>query len=93
MHGVLERYFKLAEASNMAVGCRANLNNPLRKEYAISNPYFDYTDIDNEVEREAMENKINEFLNAWLPPTATKYAKELAKVLFTSICYYKQYLE
>ena len=37
MHGVLERYIKLAKASDMVVRRIANLNDPLRKEYATSN--------------------------------------------------------
>ena len=47
MGGVKERYLKLAEAGDQAVGRRANLNDPLKKEYAICHPYFDFTDIED----------------------------------------------
>ena len=64
IHGMLERYFKLAKADDIAVRHKANLNNPLMKQYNVSSYYFDYTYIDDEVEREARKNEINEFLNA-----------------------------
>jgi hypothetical protein len=36
MDGVRERYLKLADAGDMAVGHRANLNDPHKKEYAVT---------------------------------------------------------
>ena len=92
--GVKERYLKLADAGDQAVGRRANLSDPHRKEFAVSNPYFDFTSIDDPFERESRKKEIDDYLKERLPSDCVDdQARDLAKVLFASICYHYDYLE
>ena len=92
MGGVKDRYLKLAEAGDQAVGRRANLSDPLKKEYAISQPYFDFTDIEDASTRQSKKNEIHKFINDRLTGAVTTQARNLAYHLFASICYHYDYL-
>lgn len=93
MGGVKERYLKHANAGDQAVGRRANLNDPLKKEYAVSCPYFDFSNIDDIFGVEKRKQEIREFLNDRLPSSANAHARNLAFRLFASVCYHHEYLE
>lgn len=92
--GVKERYLKLADAGDQAVGRRANLSDPHRKEFAVSNPYFDFTSIDDPFEREERKKEIDNYLKERLSyDSVDDQGRDLAKVLFASICYHYDYLD
>ena len=93
MGGVKDRYLKLADAGDQAVGRRANLSDPMKKEYAISPPYFDFSDIDDHLEKERKKEEIQNFISSRLSSGTTTHGKNLCLGLFASICFHKQFLE
>mmetsp|Transcript_20744 Transcript_20744/g.31523 ORF Transcript_20744/g.31523 Transcript_20744/m.31523 type:complete len:642 (-) Transcript_20744:310-2235(-) len=90
--GVLGRYFKHGEAGDEFCGRIASLMKPLQKEFAISCPYFDYTDISDDIEREETKMEVAEFVNSRLPTNTSVASRRLALCLFASICYSHQKL-
>jgi hypothetical protein len=93
--GVLGRYFKRrGDAGDMHVGTRmASLINALEKEFAVCRPYFDYTKLDSEDERNSLKNEISKCIDSWLPGDTTAATRMLTRELFASICFHHRYLE
>ena len=87
--GVKEKYLFRADGGDMAVGRRATCLNVDEVEFAISPPYFDYTNLDAEGKIAAKE-KLQRFLKERLPNADTIPANSwnLVKQCFASICYH-----
>jgi hypothetical protein len=91
--GVLGRYFKRGDAGDMHVGRMASLINALEKEFAVCRPYFDYTKLESEQERNAVKIEIMKCIDSWLPSDATVATRMLAQELFASVCFHRNYLD
>ena len=64
MGGVKDRYLKRESAGDQYVGrCAAGLDQ-LSKEFAVSPPYFDFTDINDKLERAWLQGRIKNWLHS-----------------------------
>ncbi|GFH49053.1 hypothetical protein CTEN210_05529 [Chaetoceros tenuissimus] len=92
--GVLGRYFKHADAGDEFCGRMASLvEKALEKEFAVSCPYFDFTELENEDEKEKMKKELQDFIDARLPTNTSPAARRVARCLFASVCYHHNTLK
>jgi len=67
MGGMKDKYFFRAEAGDQYVGRCASLLDQLSKEFAVSPPYFDFTECSSDVEKIERKKEINTYLRSTLP--------------------------
>ena len=91
--GVLGKYLKHGEAGDQHVGRTASLMNPCEKEFGVSCPYFDFTDIDDVIKKEELKNKLKIWLDERLPSGLSEQSRNVALYLFASVCYHYKYLD
>jgi hypothetical protein len=91
--GVLGRYFKRADAGDMHCGRTAAMQDPMRKEFAVCRPYFDFTEIEDVEMRERLKVELGTWLNDRLPTNTPTSARHLARGLFASVCFHHKFLD
>ena len=93
MGGVKDKYLKRENAGDQYVGRCASCLDQLEKTFAVSPPYFDYSNL-NEIEQVSMKRRIQ----MWLKDRILEYegvpasTRVLIDYLFGSICYHHEYL-
>ena len=95
MGGVKDRYLKYEGAGDQYVGkCACGLDQ-LTKEFAISPAYFDYSHIEDEVDRLATKRKVTAWLEARLTDKGNISPETFHMIVmaFASLCYHRKYLE
>ena len=95
MGGVKDRYLKHERAGDQYVGRCANCSDQNKKEFAITAPYFDYTTIDNLVERNVFKRTVQKWLEDRLVHVdrIEGNVMNLAIQCFASICYHYKFLD
>ena len=94
MGGVKDRYLKRESAGDQYVGrCAAGLDQ-LSKSFAISPPYFDFTGVEDSVERARLRKRIEEWLHSRIIEDGELSAssKHIVWTCFASICFHHSYL-
>ena len=94
MGGVKDRYLKRESAGDQYVGrCAAGLDQ-LCKGFAVSPPYFDFTTIDEELERARLEKSIKDWLHSRVMEDGelSTSSKHIIWSCFASICYHHTFL-
>jgi len=91
--GVLGKYLKHGEAGDQHVGRTASLMNPCVKEFGVSCPYFDFSDIDDVVKKEELKHNLKVWLDERLPSGLSEQSRNVALHLFASVCYHSKYLD
>ena len=94
MGGVKDRYLKRESAGDQYVGrCAAGLDQ-LSKRFAISPPYFDFTNISEAIERARLRNRMKEWLYSRILEEGELSAstQHIVWSLFASICFHSNYL-
>jgi hypothetical protein len=91
--GVKEKYLFRQDAGDLGVGRRATCLDVQTKEFGISPPYFDYSDLDESGKLAAM-NKLDCWLKERIPKVdlIPPNSWNLAVQCFASICYHYGYL-
>ena len=94
MGGVKERYLHYAAAGDQYVGRCAALLNQTDKSFAASPPYFDFTEIEDSVERGKVRQAVCEYMCECIPNNniIEAHTLHLAYMCFASICYHHTYL-
>ena len=89
--GVKDKYLFHENAGDQHVGrCAAGLDSTTT-EFAVSRPYFDYSDLEED-ERTNRETMITAWLRDRLPRDISESGFDLAFNCFATICYHYQYL-
>jgi len=93
--GVLMRYLKYEAAGDQYVGRCASGLDQLTSEFAISPPYFDYTDVSSRLlERVAMRERIFTWIKSRIPSGNVEgKTLDLVIMCFASICYHYSTLD
>lgn len=94
MGGVKERYLHYAAAGDQYVGRCAALLNQTDKSFAASPPYFDFTEIEDSVERGKVRQAVCEYMCDCIPNNniIEAHTLHLVYMCFASICYHHTYL-
>ena len=94
MGGVKDRYLKRESAGDQYVGRCADGLDQLSKRFAISPPYFDFTNISEAIERACLRNRMNEWLYSRILEEGELSAstQHIVWSLFASIYFYSNYL-
>ena len=94
MGGVKDRYLKRESAGDQYVGRCATGLDQLSKGFAISPPYFDFTGIEEELERARLQNRIKDWLRSRVMEDGELSAssKYIIWTCFASICYHHDFL-
>jgi hypothetical protein len=91
--GVKDRYLFYENAGDQYVGrCASGLRTD-STEFAISRPYFDYSQLGSEEEMIERKKTIKMWLKERLPGDTTTKTFDLAMNCFSSICYSYKYLQ
>ena len=94
MGGMKDKYIFRAEAGDQYVGRCASLLDQLSKEFAVSPPYFDFSECSNELEKIERKKEINAYLRTTLPNVRKIKSQTWNVVLscFATLCYHYNYL-
>ena len=94
MGGVKDRYLKRESVGDQYVGRCASGLDQLSKGFAISPPYFDFTGIEEELERARLQNQIKDWLRSRVMEVGELSAssKHIIWTCFASICYHHSFL-
>jgi hypothetical protein len=94
MGGVKDRYLKYERAGDQYVGRCASCLDQTSKNFAVSPPYFDFSDIKDLAERNEMKQKLNTWIDQRLcHRNINGQTRHLIQLCFASICYRKEFLD
>ena len=92
--GVKDKYLFRENAGDQVVGRYASLHNPLVKDFAVTQPYFDYSTLNGKVcilRKEEMKSFLTDRI-----PNASQISPNtwhLMETCFAQICYHYEYLD
>lgn len=93
MGGVKDKYLFYEAAGDHYVGRCATTLNRLKKEFAVSPPYFDFSEINDPVQREKKRESIEEYLYSRLGDlTDMERTRKMILMVFASMCFHHKYL-
>ena len=92
--GVKGNYLKIESAGYHNVGRCASCLPILSMDFTVSPPYFDFSGIEYDISKVAAKRRIESWLDARLLKTdeMTVQVKNLAWMLFSTICFHYDYL-
>ena len=92
--GVKDRYIKYEKAGDQFVGRAVSGLPILKKEFAVSQPFFDFTESENEIEYERKTHEINNWVQARLPQNSSNESVfYLLKNCVASLVYHRDFLD
>ena len=94
MGGVKDKYLFYEAAGDHYVGRCATTLDRLKKEFAVSPPYFDYSAIIDPLSRQEKREQVEEFLYSRLGDmNDMERTKKMMMMAFASVCFHRSYLD
>ena len=91
--GMKDKYIFHENAGDQYVGRCASLLDQLSKEFAVSTPYFDFSEL-SDYDRNEMKKKLNKFVKSRIPNSdiIRNQTWNVAMNCFACVCYHYKYL-
>ena len=90
--GVKDKYFKHEKAADQYVGRCAACLDQNDKRFAISNPFFDFDDVENVQERNELRREIQKWICDRIYHDVDINILHLVQQCFATICFHQDYL-
>ena len=93
MGGVKNKYLFYKAAGDHYVGRCATTFNRIKKEFAVSPPYFDYSEFDDPIERAKIREEVEGYLFDRLGDLSEmECTRKMLVMAFASVCFHFEYL-
>ena len=93
MGGVKNKYLFYKAAGDHYVGRCATTFNLIKKEFAVSQPYFDYSEFDDPIERAKIREEVEGYLFDRLGDLSEmECTRKMLVMAFASVCFHFEYL-